>query len=320
MASKTSSTNSSTPVQSDLPQFVKDRIPSIDLFDSYVPRVLPSGLTDVDTLVSYYFDTNPETGSVSHTSVRLEGPTGAGKTHLIEAVAAKLQIPLWTIPGKGDSNTRSLYGGVTEVLEADGTTRLEFGYGILPLWASFGGLLYLDEDNFVDPSITGALHPVLDYRKELLVDGHYVPQTSPDGSVRYVEEVLKVSPDGWVLGASNPGYIGTQQHNQAFRNRFQPLKITYDRAVESTFVPSSVLNLAAAIRAAKDSIWSPFGTNRLIAFHKDITRRGYDHAVYALLSYFEDEEAVVVENLLRDSYEHEICTQYGIIDSVEPTV
>lgn len=287
---------------SAVPEFVMDAVPPMEQFDSYQPRMLPSNLTDVDVLLSYY---------ETRTPLRLEGPSGCGKTHLVVAVAAKLGIPLWTVVGKGDANTRTLFGSTTEIVDPDGVSRLVFGEGVLTTAARYGGLLYLDEDNFIDPSITGALHPVLDFRGELTVDGHYVPVQDSEGVTRYVEEKVKCSSDLWVIAASNPGYAGTNQLNQAFRNRFAPLEFGYNEDVERSLLPRTLVDFAMALREMTETVWSPVGLNRMRAFDEDYRKRGWDHAVYALLSYFDPEERDAVSTMLNDSHAAQIMDQYN---------
>lgn len=135
-----------------LPDIAIAQIPPVDVFDRYIPRDLTPGLTDIDTLKLYYDRKKP---------VRLEGPTGVGKTHLIEAFAAHLQVPLWQLECAGDDDSKSLFGQTAPVIQPDGTEQLVYGEGVITLAVRYGGILYLDEDNFTDPSITGALHSLM---------------------------------------------------------------------------------------------------------------------------------------------------------------
>ncbi|CAB5220351.1 AAA domain containing protein [uncultured Caudovirales phage] len=318
MASSKSSTRSkaASPAAPALPQVAIDRIPNISRFDTYVPRDLPNGMTDIETLESYW-NGNPDDDYLTRIDkrkgIRLEGPTGVGKTRLVEAFAAYLQVPLWIVECAGDDDSSSFFGSYAQVITPEGEDKLAFGYGIIPMAAKYGGILYLDEDNFTDASITAALHSLLDFRKSVKVKRHYVPFVDTDGSTQYIEEIISAKGTNlMVIGASNPGYNGTSEHNQAFRNRFEVLEFNYDPYLESQFVPECIVQFAEALRFNKDAVWSPVGLNRLVSFHEDIELRSYDHAVYALLSYFQPDERPVVQNLLNDTYYSMIAEEYGL--------
>jgi len=72
--------------------------------------------------------------------VMLKGPTGCGKTRLVEYMAWRLQRPLVTVACNDDLSASDLVG--RWLLDADGTRWQD---GPLALAARHGGICYLDE-------------------------------------------------------------------------------------------------------------------------------------------------------------------------------
>ena len=119
--------------------------------------------------------------------VLLKGPTGSGKTRLVEHMAAVLNRPLFTVACHEDLSAADLVG---RYLLKGGETVWEEG----PLTRAVrqGGICYLDEIVEARADTTVVLHPLADYRREL-----HLPQLG---------QVLKAPPEFLLAVSYNPGY------------------------------------------------------------------------------------------------------------------
>jgi nitric oxide reductase NorQ protein len=97
--------------------------------------------------------------------VMLKGPTGSGKTRLIEYMAWKLGRPLYTVAchdGLSGNDLTGRYiikGGEVEWID-----------GPLLMAIKNGGIIYLDEVVEARKDTTVVIHPLTDYRRYLLVE------------------------------------------------------------------------------------------------------------------------------------------------------
>lgn len=119
--------------------------------------------------------------------VLLKGPTGCGKTRLVEAMAHDLGLPLVAVACHEDLTAADLCG---RYLLEGGSTRWVDG----PLTRAVreGGICYLDEVVEARQDTTVVIHPLADHRRELVLE-------------RTGEHL--VAPPGFMLVLSfNPGY------------------------------------------------------------------------------------------------------------------
>lgn len=97
--------------------------------------------------------------------VLLNGPTGSGKTRLVEHMAWRLKRPLFTVACHEDLSANDLTGRYiikgSEVQWIDG-----------PLLTAVrqGGIAYLDEVVEARKDVTVVIHPLTDYRRYLTVE------------------------------------------------------------------------------------------------------------------------------------------------------
>lgn len=97
--------------------------------------------------------------------VMLKGPTGSGKTRLVEYMAWKLGRPLYTVAchdGLSGNDLTGRYiikGGDVEWID-----------GPLLMAVRDGGIVYLDEVVEARKDTTVVIHPLTDYRRYLLVE------------------------------------------------------------------------------------------------------------------------------------------------------
>ena len=109
------------------------------------------------------------------------GHTGAGKSSLIEQIAARLNFPLVTVSMDGEITRMDLIGQ-TKLTEKKGVTVTEFVEGVLPNAMSRPSILLMDEMDFVRGDVAYALQTVLNSKSgtlNLLEDGGRVVQRHP---------------------------------------------------------------------------------------------------------------------------------------------
>ncbi len=109
-------------------------------------------------------------------SILLKGPTGAGKTRLVEAMAHDLGRPLVTVACHDDLTTADLVG---RFLLRDGETA--WADGPLTRAVRDGAICYLDEIVEARQDTTVVLHPLSDHRRQLPIDRLGLTLDAPPG-------------------------------------------------------------------------------------------------------------------------------------------
>ncbi|WP_293002359.1 CbbQ/NirQ/NorQ/GpvN family protein [Mycobacterium sp.] len=97
--------------------------------------------------------------------VMLKGPTGCGKTRLVEHIAAAAGVPLHTVSCHYDLTASDLVG---RYVTADGST--EWVDGPLTRAVREGGICYLDEIVEARHDATSVIHSLADHRRELDIE------------------------------------------------------------------------------------------------------------------------------------------------------
>lgn len=98
-------------------------------------------------------------------AVMLKGPTGCGKTRLVEHMAERLDVPLYTVSCHEDITSADLIG--KHVLTGLET---EWVDGPLTRAVREGGICYLDEVVEARQDATVAIHSLTDHRRELFIE------------------------------------------------------------------------------------------------------------------------------------------------------
>lgn len=122
-----------------------------------------------------------------HLAVMLKGPTGCGKTRLVEHMAWRLQRPLVTISCHDDLSASDLVGRF--LIRHDGTVWQD---GPLTRAVREGALCYLDEVVEARQDTVVVLHPLTDYRRILPIDK--------------TGEQIEAAPGFQLVISYNPGY------------------------------------------------------------------------------------------------------------------
>jgi hypothetical protein len=233
-------------------------------------------------------------------NVLIYGPTGPGKTTAVEAWAAARGLRMATVSGNASMESRQLFGGFIP----DGIGGYGWIDGPVTDVVRNGGVLLLDEMNFISPKIYTTLYPLTDGRRSITLLDH-------------MGETILAHKDLTIFATMNPDYIGTTPLNFAMRNRFDiQLSWDYDDAVEAKLVSSKALLLVTKqlrAEAAKGQYETPISTNMLIEveeFIKD-SDLGYEFAVENFIAHFSSEEQASVR-LVFQTHEHNIKTDFGI--------
>jgi nitric oxide reductase NorQ protein len=139
----------------------------------------------------------------------LEGPTGCGKSRLVEHMAARLGRPLVTVAANDDTSAVDLLGRY--LVEGSETVWQD---GPVTRAVRQGAILYIDEVAEARPDVVVVLHPLGDHRRTLFLD-------------RRDEELQ--APEGFMLVISyNPGYQrGLKELKPSTRQRFVAMRMDY---------------------------------------------------------------------------------------------
>jgi hypothetical protein len=170
-----------------------------------------------------------------------------------------------------------------------------------------GGVLLLDEVNFINPKIYTNLYSLTDGRRMITLLDH-------------LGETIEAHPDLTVFATMNPNYIGTTPLNYAFRNRFDiQIPWDYDDAVEKQLIESkALLVLIKQLRteAAKGQYETPISTNMAMEFCKFLPELGYEFAMENFIAHFTEDEQPSVRMVFQ-THEHNIKVDFGIEEIVE---
>jgi nitric oxide reductase NorQ protein len=215
----------------------------------------------------------------------LKGPTGCGKTRLVEHMAARLGRPLITVSGHDDLGAADLAG---RFLIEGGDTR--WVDGPLTRAVRLGAIFYLDEVVEARKDITVLLHPLADDRRVLPLErlGEQVP----------------AAPGFQLVLSYNPGY----QHllkglKPSTRQRFVALTLGYPAPeLEARIVASEggveadtaqqLVKLALHLRRLTEHDLEETASTRLLVMAARLTRQGLGLSAAA--------QAAVIEALSDD--------------------
>jgi len=262
-------------------------VPSLDVVSSYIPRKFH----DISEEAIYDY------AIANGLNVLIEGEAGTGKTTSAMRYSALRNLPFYSVSSNVGAEPSQLFGKY--VPDTDGNFVWQDG-GVTQL-VRHGGVLLLNEINFLPPKVATVLMGLLDDRRQITLLDHK-------------GEVINANPNLLVIADYNEGYRGTSRLNEAFADRFAiKLQFKYDTEIERKFIPSkSLLELANKMRAdSLSGIYeTPISTRLLKNFVSNATSLNYDFAVTNFLNNFNDEERGSVK-LLLEAYSHSIATELG---------
>ncbi len=199
----------------------------------------------------------------------LKGPTGCGKTRFVAHMAARLQLPLFTVACHDDLTAADLTGRY--LLQGGETVWVD---GPLSHAVRQGGICYLDEVVEARKDVTVVIHPLTDSRRILPLE-------------RTGE--LLVAPERFMLVVSyNPGYQNilkslkpsTRQRFLAIEFGFPPPDAEVEIvAAESGLAPERcrpLVNLAIQLRRLQGVDLEETVSTRLLVYCAMLMRDGMD--------------------------------------------
>jgi MoxR-like ATPase len=232
------------------------------------------------------------------TNILIEGEAGSGKTIAVQSYASAKGMRYFNVSNSNAIDPSQLFGAW--IPRADGQ-----GYrwqdGAVTQIVRHGGVLLLNEVNFLPTRVSTVLFSLLDYRREI--------QLLENGG-----EVIKAHKDLLIVADMNYGYKGTQELNQAFNDRFHiKLEFPYDRAIENKVVGNkALLILADQLREqyAKEELSTPISTRSLVAFINNARNFDVDFAIMSFVNGFNREERGGVR-LACDTHKDNILESMG---------
>jgi hypothetical protein len=231
-------------------------------------------------------------------NVLIYGPTGPGKTSAVEAWAADRDLRLATISGNASMEPSQMTGKFV----SDGEGAFMWIDGPVTDVVRNGGVLLLDEVNFINPKIYTNLYALTDGRRSITLLDHH-------------GETIEAHPDLTIFATMNPDYIGTTPLNYAFRNRFDiQIPWDYDDAVEEKLISSKALRTLMKqlrLEAAKGQYETPISTNMGIEFTRFVDMLGYEFAAENFIAHFGTDEQASVRMVFQ-THEYNLKTDLGI--------
>ncbi len=247
------------------------------------------------------------TASLQHgENCLLVGPTGSGKSTLVEQIATRLNWPVVRVAASGGLCEADLLG---EWIVQDGETK--FNYGFLPRAMRQGAICLVDEVDGLEPSVAFALHQVLEDGGKLVLLQNGAEIIAPHPGFRLVCTANTLG-----HGDDTGLYTGTRVLNAAFLDRFNSIVtvgyVEQETEVEilSRLVPQckkrlikSLVAAGGAVREARenDQVFCTLSTRRLIDISRKTVQLGslYQALEVALLSRLAPEDRGVVEEIFQ---------------------
>jgi hypothetical protein len=267
-------------------------IPDPKWANTYVNRTI-SGVKDFDIL---------DVAMKNNQNVLIKGHAGSGKTMCALAYAGSRGYRYYNVSSHNGLEPSELFG--QWIPTADG--HYKWQDGAVTDMVRNGGVLLLNEVNFIPERVTTVLFGLLDDRREI--------QLLANGG-----EVIKAHKDLLIIADMNPDYRGTRPMNQAWHDRFMKghiLEFPYDQKIEAKLIKSkALLEVANALRARYDleEINTPISTRALVGLVTNAQNLGLQYAINSYLNGFDEKsgERGAVK-LVIDTYLSRIANDLGI--------
>lgn len=236
------------------------------------PNYVFRGSLVMKLLLWFYSGTIPGFGQYIRKGLYLHGPTGTGKSSLVEQFASRLNVPVFTLQGSEELVDMDLYGSL--VPSRDGGVEFKDGALTQSIRLSYERpvIFLVDEGDLFRPGTFSSFNAINEGRAII------IPQTG---------EEIKPHPANWriavtanTVGDGGSGeYAATKIQNVASLKRFEPLAVDYPQpAIEENiykkmfpFIPDeqvkSIVRLVNNIREAyaKGELPAPVGVREMAA-------------------------------------------------------
>jgi nitric oxide reductase NorQ protein len=200
--------------------------------------------------------------------VMLKGPTGCGKTRLVEHVAHKVGVDLYTVSCHEDMTATDLLGRFTLT---EGST--EWVDGPLTRAVREGAVCYLDEIVEARQDAVVSIHSLCDHRRELFLERQ--------GGVR-----VSAAPGFQLVVSYNPGYqsilkdlkVSTRQRMISIELGFPPPEVEREvlirEAGATAELADELIGLATALRRVRDAGLREVASTRMLLATAALVGRG----------------------------------------------
>ena len=229
-------------------------------------------MSEVVSVAPYYRDIGGESALFRKAHERrlplmIKGPTGAGKSRFVEAMAHALGRPLVTIACHEDTSATDLLG---RFLVRGGDTVWQDGP--LTRGVRAGAIVYLDEIAEAREDVISVIHPLTDHRRELFIDK--------------IDERLDAPPEFMLVVSFNPGYQRRlKQLKPSLRQRFIAMRFDYPQPeVEAEIVAREarvelstarrLVELATRVRKLEDLGLTETVSTRLLVYAATVIGAG----------------------------------------------
>lgn len=242
---------------------LRARVPAVDPEYMFRPRLL------FHVLQAFKKEVLVDTGRPEHMprrAIGLQGPPSAGKSSLVEQIAARLGVPVFTAPGGDKLSIKALFQ--SQIL-VGGTSIKQ--YGALAQAAMAGGWFLFNEANFVNPNDTGELYDFME-RGVYTVPGTGEVIKAARGFMLFLTQ----NPSRGTAGMDGMINLGTREQANAFETRVDWIDVqspTLDEEAEIIRRKVPGLDKRDAQRTAKlarglrdSQLPKPFAMRQVLSF------------------------------------------------------
>jgi len=258
----------SAPTEKELQYAQMISVPDPKWAKEYISRHFEGGIKDFEVY---------DYALANQINVLIEGGAGSGKTMSVIAYASERKYRYFNVSSNAGIDPSQLFG--RWVPSESGGFRWQDG--AITLLVRYGGVLLLNEVNFMPERIMTVLYSLLDDRREI--------QLLDNGN-----EVIKAHPDLLIVADMNQGYRGTHELSQANNDRWKvKLEFPYDKKIEAKLITSkALLELVKKLRDQfdLDEITTPISTRGIVAFQKNVLGVNLDFAITSYVNGFAKNE------------------------------
>jgi MoxR-like ATPase len=258
--------------------------------ERYINRKITKTKTDFEML---------DIIKANNQNLLIRGHAGSGKTMCVIAWSSARNYRYYNVSANIGLEPSHLFGMWTPT-EVAGVFKWQDG-PVTDLVRN-GGVLLLNEIDFMPERITTVLFGLLDDRREIQL-------------LEHGGEVIKAHPDLVIIGDHNPNYRGSRPMNQAWKDRFaHKWEFGYDKAIEKKLIGNtSLLEVANLLRDQfeRGEIDTPISTRGLEMFAKNTKNIDLDYAIDTYLNSFADDEREAVK-LVFDTAKAGIAKGFGL--------
>jgi hypothetical protein len=263
-------------------------VPDIGQAKSYIHRQFPGGWEDFDLF---------DHAMAKRRNVLIEGPTGPGKTKAVRAYAAAKSKSFYRVSSSIGLEPSQLFGKYIP----NPSGGFVWQDGPVTDLVRHGGVLLLNEVNFIPERVGTVLFSLLDEGREIqLVDHRAEVIRAHQGNHCWCRAKDCSDKMLLIVADMNPDYEGTRPLNKAFRNRFAiQLVWDYDPEVEKKLIKTKTIRLVMAqLRQQADTFDTPVSTNMGMEFEETAKELGVEFAMLNFTSHFAGPERPVIKTVL----------------------